>query len=178
MSKLTAAYIAGFVDGEGHISLKPGTHKNNKVYYTPIVKIANTNREIIEWLKASYGGWIYTKYYKDKQHKDCYCWQLTGPALEGFLLKIQPYLKIKKEQCKLVFEKIKNQKKLNLPHKNLSYQKDNRKLKADENRKYQEEVRIKNEALYIKLRQLNKRGKELQPERLSEIPSSNEEAIV
>jgi hypothetical protein len=172
MSKLTAAYLAGFVDGEGYISLKRDFHNyrgEKVIYFTAVLKVANTNKEIIEWCKASFGGWIYKRIWKNgENHKDAYCWQLTGSNLEPFLKKILPYLKIKKEQAKLVLEKIKNQKLNELPYKNISRINDRRLDKMDRNSEYRTEIRKENENLYWKLRGLNKRGKIMQCERLNE----------
>ena len=162
MSKMTAAYLAGFVDGEGYISLKRDSHdyRGEKViYFTAVLKIANTNQEIIEWCKSSFGGWIYLKTPKNGENwKDAYCWQLTGPNLEPLLIKLLPYLRIKKEQARLVLKKIKNQKLGELPYKNISQINEQRVEKMDRNSDYRIKIRKENEDIYWKLRELNKKG--------------------
>lgn len=181
MSKLTAAYLAGFVDGEGYISLKREVHdyRGEKViYFTAVLKVANTNKEIIEWCKASFGGWIYTRIWKNGENrKTGYIWQLTGKNLEPFLVMIYPYLRIKKEQAKLVLKKIKNQKLGDLPYKDISRINDHRLEKMDRNSEYRTKIRKENEDIYWKLRTLNKRGIIVQCERLNET-TSKEDAIV
>jgi hypothetical protein len=179
MSKLTASYLAGFIDGEGYISLKPNV-VNNKKYFTPVIKISNTNQEIIQWIKDSFGGWIEKRVDKFNINKDSYCWTLTGKNLKPFLLKIFPYLRIKKEQCKIVLEKINNKESTNkyLPYKQISRINKERIGKMNVNRNYREDIRNKNQDLYEELRRLNKRGKNIvQPERLNE-KTPNGDAIV
>lgn len=157
MSKLTAAYLAGFVDGEGHISIYPYVHKDrdNKVYYKVNFKVCNTNKELIESFKASYGGWIYTqnKSLYHAKHKTLYTWSLDSKNAELVLQTIYPYLRIKKRQCELVLERIR-----------LSYKKDDGSS--------QRVIDIYNE-----LKAMNTRGKPLHVERLTE-ETSKEEVIV
>ena len=160
MSKLTAAYIAGFVDGEGHISIYPFVRKDrdNQVYYKAQFKVTNTNKEIIEWLKASFGGWIYTQNMSNPLHKIAYTWSLDSKNLKLVLQSIYPYLKIKKKQAELVLEKLKLAEKFS----GMVYEKE-------------QVEQIRN--IYLKLRILNKRGTSLHAERLTEI-TSKEEVIV
>ena len=161
MSKLTAAYIAGFVDGEGYISIYPYVRKDreNQVYYKASFKVSNTNKEIIEWLKSSFGGYIYTRTPKNPNDNISYTWSLDAKNTESVLKSIQPYLKIKKRQCELVLERIRLRYKQGMgPIKDQTIQK--------------RVVEIYNE-----LRVLNKRGTNLHAKRLSE-KTSKEEATV
>jgi hypothetical protein len=157
MSNLTAAYIAGFVDGEGYLSIVPYHHSvSNKIYYKTNIKVANTNKEIIEWLKAEFGGWIYVrKFASDKNYKDAYCWQMSGKNSIDFLMGIQPYLRIKRRQCELLLEKSRIESSRNMKVSN-------------DNREYSEDISNRIEEIYLELRRLNKRGRNVQGERLSE----------
>jgi len=96
------AYVAGFVDGEGCISL---TLKRNKDYFTVHVKIiiANTNFAIIKLLKEKFGGYIgHQKGVANK--RTVYNLQLSYNRAIVFLEKIYPYLIIKRKQAELAFE--------------------------------------------------------------------------
>ena len=116
MSKLTAAYLAGFVDGEGHISIYPYVRKDrdNQVYYKVNFKVANTNQKLIESFKASYGGWIYTQNKDHIGHKTLYTWSLDSKNAELVLQAVYPYLRIKRRQCELVLERIRLSHKTDL----------------------------------------------------------------
>src|SRR3990167_11058591 len=112
MSKLTAAYLAGFVDGEGHISIYPYVRKDkgreDETYYKVNFKVANTDQKLIESFKASYGGWVYTqnKSLRHASHKTLYTWSLDSKNAELVLQTIFPYLRVKRRQCELVLERI------------------------------------------------------------------------
>ena len=163
MSKLTASYLAGFIDGEGYIALKVDRSKSNgNLHYVPIIKIAQTDEAIICWIKESFGGWYYKREsVKDSNHKDSYYWTLTGKNLKPFLQKVYPYLKLKRKQCELVLEKIRMQDTLGdeLPYKNISRINEQRKQKLDINATYRDKRRNRIEMIYNELRKLNHRGK-------------------
>lgn len=107
MSKLTAAYLAGLIDGEGHISIIPYVRKdrNNQVYYKHNVKMTLTDKHLIEWCKASFGGYIYVRTQTNPKWKDSYTWSLNSKGTEELLRYIHPYLRLKKRQCGLVLER-------------------------------------------------------------------------
>ena len=115
MSKLTAAYIAGFVDGEGYISICPYVRKdrNNQVYYKHAFKVVSTDKKIIEWLKASFGGYIYVRTPKKPNDSVSYTWSLDSYNTEQVLKSIYPFLKIKKRQLKSQIAQVNTSKKDN-----------------------------------------------------------------
>ncbi len=104
MSKLTAAYLAGLIDGEGSIEIRKikNEHSNGGVYYRPRIRVAVVDKYIIQWLKDSFGGYIYVQRNSEKHNnwKDAYCWVVANQKLVGGILeKIYPYLRIKKESA-------------------------------------------------------------------------------
>lgn len=99
------AYIAGFFDGEGTLSLgysnvlSQGYRKDVWVCRAACV---STDLFILEFIKDRFGGNISPK---NKQiGKACYQWYLSGPRLNKFLHDISPFLKIKQPQAKLLLE--------------------------------------------------------------------------
>ena len=100
-------YLAGFVDGEGYISLIPVTHKKYlSKYYIPVVKIASTNEEIINMLKRQYGGYVYKRTFPNSRNqKDAWAWEIKNKkSVLEFLIQIVDKLKIKKRNAELVIE--------------------------------------------------------------------------
>lgn len=92
------AYFAGILDGEGHISVelqRADGKKRNKDYYSLRLVIANTNREVIDWLVEHFDGslQICTKYPGFKQGYKCV---LFGEKLHKAIQACYPYLIIKK----------------------------------------------------------------------------------
>lgn len=104
ISKTTAAYIAGFIDGEGYLGIISDARRKNyrrTDSYNCTLKIANTNEDIIRWFHQSYGGTL-NKRHLGGNAKDAFCWTLAGPKLIPFLQKVKPYLRIKKEQAEII----------------------------------------------------------------------------
>ena len=63
ISKLHSAYLAGLVDGEGYIGILKSQKGNKRQWFSnrefifiPVLKIAMTDKTLIEWLYKSYGG--------------------------------------------------------------------------------------------------------------------------
>ena len=108
MSKLTAAYLAGLIDGEGTISVYPYIRKDrdNQIYYKPNFSLTLTDKRMIEWMKSSFGGYIWTKRQDNPKWKDSYRWSLSNSDLNELLIYVHPYLRLKKKQCELVLERI------------------------------------------------------------------------
>jgi len=102
-----AAYLAGFMDGEGSFSIvktyqikqRVDGSKSKNIRYHLHVKITNTNKAILDWIVNHFGGRLSDK----KQVKDWKPkWDLTVTGngnMEKFILSILPYLKIKREQA-------------------------------------------------------------------------------
>ena len=75
MNKLTIGYMAGFFDADGCVLIRKG----NRVGDT--LKIGNNNKFIIEWVKKTFGGNIYTPkiYTADGfNRQQQYVWTLNG----------------------------------------------------------------------------------------------------
>lgn len=101
------AWAAGFVDGEGCITISKQIRKNRPTpAYRVFVTISNTKKNSLELFKEEYGGEIYD--YKE-QRKDrygvkwanAYHWYCPITSSERFLTEILPYLRLKNEQANL-----------------------------------------------------------------------------
>ena len=108
------AYCAGLFDGEGsvYISRTEGHKYRNEpsqlkrgnlgVYNALVVKITNTNRKCLEFIKNRIGGNIWTYQEKrGKSPKPQHTLNLRSDYGLKLLSKMLPYLIIKKEQAKL-----------------------------------------------------------------------------
>lgn len=98
--KLTHAYIAGIMDGEGCISAA----------FTPDgkpmlrIRMGNNYAPLVRLFLSLYGGWFHTKE-AEGNTKEFYTWELTGKEnREKFLLRVLPYLKTKRPQAKVALE--------------------------------------------------------------------------
>lgn len=151
MSKTTAAYIAGLLDGEGCFSIH--VHKNGRL--RGCLMVGNADKEIIQWLRDSFGGAFAEINPSQPNRKKSYQWTLwKHSTIKEFLLRIIPYLRVKKRQAEILYQFFKTFDERN--YINLGYRGGLRIQK--ETLKY----RIQ---LLEEMRKLNQRG--LQPKRLN-----------
>ena len=92
----TLAYAAGLFDGEGCVMafINKENHKNF------LVKIGNTNRDVVYWMKEKFGGFVYEQE-PGGVRKRIFLWRLNGRAAFDFAHAIYPYSIIKKAQIEM-----------------------------------------------------------------------------
>jgi hypothetical protein len=105
LSEKELAYIAGIIDGEGHVNIISQFSKNKlgfkKEYFTLRISIGNTNKAIIEWLQKRLGGYISANVAK-QGCKQCFHLQLNAKRVRWLAPLILPYLVGKTEEVKLL----------------------------------------------------------------------------
>ena len=87
-----AGYLAGFIDGDGSISINRG--KSGRIE----VRVGNTHRGVLEWMQQTvpYTSYLSEHYAKRKaHHKIQYELSWHGPQAHGVLSAIAPHLVIK-----------------------------------------------------------------------------------
>ncbi len=101
MTRNDLSYLAGIIDGEGHIEI----HCDNRIpsFYLRII-VVSTSEELMFWLKEKFGGHYYPRTWNELTRKQCYAWQVSTKQSEEMLKKIFPFLIIKKRQAKLALE--------------------------------------------------------------------------
>ena len=95
------AYLAGIIDGEGHIGVYKTMGRIN-MRYRVRVGVSNTNDKLLEWLMSEFGGFYKSKKVYKSNHKVSYFWQLADNDADYLLEMVLPYLIIKKQQAILV----------------------------------------------------------------------------
>jgi hypothetical protein len=89
-------YIAGLLDGEGHITW--GSHKHRKSGKYPHVGITNTNSPVLKYLET-FGGKVTWRPDRGK-FSACGTWQIDGTLnIIEFLRSVLPSLIIKKKKA-------------------------------------------------------------------------------
>ena len=96
---IETAYIAGLFDGEGSVIL--ARHRKGTKYLALVVQIVNTNRDVLEEIKLTYGGAIYAG---RGTNKPIYAWKAYTDAAEKFLTAIEPYVHVKHRQVEIGLE--------------------------------------------------------------------------
>lgn len=101
-----SAYIAGFLDGEGNITiLRRNQYLNKTPSYGLIVGFTNTDRHVLEWLSTKVAGGIYKKARYRENHRQGYEFRVWNKQETKFILEsILPYLRIKRAQAEVALD--------------------------------------------------------------------------
>ncbi len=107
MNTLSWEYLAGFIDGEGHISIIRRIKKGRKlISYHPTIMITNTYLDVLLKIKDFIGcGNIVTR--KNTSTKDRLVHRLIiNPAsnIENILKCVLPFLVVKKVHAEIVYK--------------------------------------------------------------------------
>lgn len=148
------AYLAGIIDGEGTITIGRAPRNNTKhrvPYHIPHVKVCNTNKELIDWIHAKFGGRMNNTRQANAKWSTLYYIRWNCGKARDLLEAILPYLRVKKLQGTIVLEFIKRMNKKSFTGVMLS-----------------EEERGLREKMYSLVTALNRRGPQVDAERLSE----------
>jgi hypothetical protein len=99
ISPTEQGYIAGILDGEGSI-VEDGGHI--------VVVIANTDKNLMDWLLRKMGGYIQVTP-TGLGKKTCWLWKLSRMAdIKIFLETLEPFLIVKKSKARKALEVINN----------------------------------------------------------------------
>lgn len=94
-----AAYIAGFIDGEGYLGVERG-----KRYSKQRCVVYNTCIEVLDWIKNTINCGYIREVMKTKNRT---CYQLDIAKTRDLLIllpQIIPYMKVKKNEAKALYE--------------------------------------------------------------------------
>lgn len=107
LTEIEKAYIAGILDGEGSIMLTT-LHKNQTP--SPVVAIASTDKELLDWLKEKIGGSICIKPPRKETHNVSWDWKIAHNLALEFLKDILPYMRIQRKirRAELLLSEYKN----------------------------------------------------------------------
>ena len=96
-----AAYAAGILDGEGSVLL---TRVRKDRWPSPVVSIASTDRELLEWFRSRRGGTIIRKRTYKPHHSESFDWKLTDRQALEFIKIVRPFLVIRRKiaRCDLL----------------------------------------------------------------------------
>lgn len=102
LSPVEIAYLAGIIDGEGHIGLS-----KQKRYNTPRgrLTITNTDSRLLLWLRDKIGGSITTNHADVRtggKWRKCFIWQVVSRQACEVLKACLPMLIVKREQAQIM----------------------------------------------------------------------------
>lgn len=102
LSPTDAAYIAGFLDGEGSIILYKRKPTDTRVALR--VSFANCDWTVLEWIRTTCGVGNITHKNGTSEHREGYLLLLNSDPACGLLEQVRPYLKIKGEQADIAID--------------------------------------------------------------------------
>lgn len=153
-------WTAGFMDGEGTITIKR-YHRNGRIVYQPYISCvqASTNGgdKAIQFLKDTYGGSI-SRYQQKGQRNATSLWTVVSQDALEFATKLYPYLTIKKERAKILIDYCQNIQK------------------GRGGNKLSDEELARREKYWLEMRVLNERGT-LHLQRLSEVTPKGDATV-
>jgi LAGLIDADG endonuclease len=143
LSNIDAAYIAGIIDGEGHIGIS--RHKTKTAVrgfrYRGRIQIEMTNRSLLRWIKRKCGiGFVRRRPIRNRKWKRQHSLVIDGIAMILFLKSVLRFLRIRRKQAEILLSFQSSQRKPGV------------KGQSAATRRYQDLV-------YKQIRKLNKRGR-------------------
>jgi hypothetical protein len=102
MSEHEIAYLAGIVDGEGTLTIQARPNRSGKGQtYRPNITISNTSTHLRDWMNAR---GFYAIEAVNGNGRPYWRFQQSGFGLKHILLRLQPYLIVKKNHCDLILD--------------------------------------------------------------------------
>lgn len=92
-------YLAGFIDGEGSLSLARIPRSGGSPEYCVRISIANTNKRVLEDIQSEYGGTLASQGPRNPKWRQSYALIWTNAAAARILGKIVPMLRTKSKQA-------------------------------------------------------------------------------
>jgi hypothetical protein len=103
MDNTTLAYLAGFMDGEGCISLVRSRPTEKNPGYHLIIVVTQLNPEPLVMYQAAFGGSIHRAVDK-RGHRPRITWQTSGRNAGKALEALRPFLVVKADEADLALE--------------------------------------------------------------------------
>ena len=102
ISDTDAAWLAGFIDADGHIGIVRRTTRRGDrhyVYIRPVVQIGQGKRAVLDWISDLVGGDL-----NIHGQRNFYNLRFHAGTIRWLLPQLLPYLKVKKRQAEIVLE--------------------------------------------------------------------------
>ena len=101
---ISVEYLAGFVDGEGSLSLARRNRRNCSPEYSVRVAVYNCDRSILEAIQRTWGGHLASIGSRFHGWRPSYSLIWTNAAAVRCLIRIAPYLRVKATRATALLE--------------------------------------------------------------------------
>lgn len=105
LSQIDAAYIAGFIDGEGSIAIHRQRNKNTRTGYAyrSGMRVANTDGRVVRWMADVTGiGSVHSQQAVMRNSRLVWNWSLWSEDAADLLKCLWPLLRVKQQQASLL----------------------------------------------------------------------------
>ena len=92
------AYLAGIFDGEGSVYIWTRRNRGYRDYGIRLY-VVNTNRTLIDWLQATFGGLVYSR--QSAKWKERHEWLIDRKNADSLMSAMLPYMIIKRPQMEV-----------------------------------------------------------------------------
>ncbi len=99
MNQATAARVAAFIDGEGCMTRKKWTRKDDTLVVIPVLQVVNTAWRLIDWFYKKFEGYV-TVLDQRPNWKPAYRWTLEGISAIALVKQILRWFIVKVEHAK------------------------------------------------------------------------------
>jgi len=103
MEDIELAYLAGFIDGEGHIAIGVNRSKNGKRRWYLRFACHQVNPEPLFLLRDCFGGSI-QRTERTGNQRTIFEWVASSRDAEAAIRAMTPFLRVKREEAKLALE--------------------------------------------------------------------------
>jgi hypothetical protein len=113
LTDLELAYIAGFFDGEGSITIHHNwrpSPRGKSPNHTLQVSIGNTDPRVLTWIHSHFGGYLHVRKHVAINCREVTQWIVRAASALPFLEMIFPFLRMKSEQTRIAIEYQKTKK--------------------------------------------------------------------
>lgn len=104
LDPIMVGYLAGLIDGEGHISVIRSKRPKGNFFYCGKIVISQANKKLIDLRDQLNIGSICFVDKRKINHKDLYVWSFSPNECRALLPEVMPYLFFKKQQAMLLIE--------------------------------------------------------------------------
>ena len=112
MNEITAEYMAGFFDGEGNVFMRDTLYKNGRTHISDRLRIANTDKDILDSIQKKFGGSVITKKIYNYSKKPQWEWCVNGRFGLPIARLLHPICIIKKIQLKKYIDRNKKNERV------------------------------------------------------------------
>lgn len=148
MNELELAWMAGFIDGEGCLTVQRTKHAYDQfAYFQPVVTVAQIHRHPLEDFARVFGRAVHSQ--TKGNGRAYYYWTVYGTRAKEVLTALRPYLRVKQRQADLLLELMS--------------------IMGTQGRWMDPAVYARRQAIWVEVRQLNAGNSARRAERLSEM---------